>query len=255
MSFVPHVLPWDTNGFDRITINTTLGRVNKCKDPPTICRHHAEESLALIDDCDYAFWTDASVLSNHSSSSACIGYTLANLPTLAQTVPDHFDFSCSWPAGLVAASTEAENDALQLPPLIIAQHPIQFTNQRILIGADTASALSGLKTGPLYHPKCDNIPFSETLQMYRDVAVAANCTFLLQYVPAHVGLGGNTAVDLIAKSQAYSYPLQHQFTRSVSLRTIKCILKQSLHQQWLSQPLHATNCSHLLGNLCSHLKT
>jgi len=254
LSFVPHVLPWDTNGFDRIVINTTLGRVNKRKDPPTLCRHHAEESLALIDDCDYAFWTDASVLPNHSSSSACIGYSLVNTPTPGHNVPDHLNFICSCPAGLVAASTEAENDALQLPPLLIKQHPTQFTNKRIFIGADTASALSGLKTGPLRHPKCDDISFTETLRMYRDAADTANCSFLLQYVPAHVGLAGNTAVDFVAKFQAYSYPLQYQFSKSVSLRTIKSILKQSQRQQWLSQSLHATNRTYLLGNLCSHLK-
>jgi len=100
--------------------------------------------------------------------------------------------------------------------------------------ADTASALSGLNTGPLRNPKCDNIPFTETLRLYRDVAVTTNCTFLLQYVPAHVGLFGNTAVDLVANSQAHSYPMHYQSTRSVSLRTIKSILKQSQHQQWLS---------------------
>jgi len=88
---------------------------------------------------------------------------LPNTPALQQADHIHYDFICSRPAGLVAASTEAENDALQIPPLIIAQHPTHFTNQRIFVGADTASALSGLNTGPLQNPKCDDIPFTKTL--------------------------------------------------------------------------------------------
>ena len=50
------------------------------------------------------------------------------------------------------------------------------------------------------------------------------------------------------------FPLSYQSTRSVSLRTIKSILKQSQRQQWLSQPLRHTNRFLLLGNVRSHLK-
>jgi len=46
----------------------------------------------------------------------------------------------------------------------------------------------------------------------------------------------------------------YQSTQSVSLRTIKSILKQTQRQHWLSQPLHATN-HFLLGNVRSRLKT
>ena len=255
MSFVPAVLPWDTAGFDRIIINTTLGHVNK-KNPPTICRKHAEESLALIHNCDYAFWTDASVLPSHSSCAACIGHPLSNItPALQQNTISHLDFVCSRPSGLVAASTEAENDALQLPPLLMAKYPSLFINSHIFVGTDTASALASLKLGPLHHPKCTDIPFTTTLKMYRDIAVATNSTFLLQYVPSHVGLPGNSAVDSVAKFQAYQYPMYHQSTRSVSLRTIKCILKQSQQQQWLSQPLQQTNRFLFVGKVRSRLKT
>jgi hypothetical protein len=254
ISFVPNVLPWDTSDFDRITINTTLGRVNK-RNPSAICYQHAQESLALIDDCDYAFWTDASMLPNHTSSSACIAHSLSTTPALQPTDPLPFDFVCSRPAGLVAAPTEAENDALQIPPLLIAQHPTLFTNKRIFVGTDSASSLSGFKSGPLRHPKSDDIPYTETLRMYRDVATATNSTFLLQYVPAHVGLLGNTAVDFVAGSEARSYPMWYQSTWSVSLSAIKSILKQSLRQQWLAQPLHDTTRFRLLGHVCSQLKT
>ena len=158
------------------------------------------------------------------------------------------------PAGLVGASTDAENKALQIPPQIIAQDPSRFANQRIFVGADSNSTLSGFKNGPLQHPRCDAIPFTETLRLYRDVAVTTHCTFLLQYVPAHVGLFGNTAVDLVANAQAHSYPMQYQYTQSVSLRTVKSLLKQSQRQQWLSQPPHDTNRFRLLGNTRSRLK-
>jgi len=70
---------------------------------------------------------------------------------------------------------------------------------------------------------------TETMRMYRDVAVATNSTFLLQYryVPSHVSISSNTAAGHVAYSQAHSYPMWYQSTRSVSLCTIKSIRKQT----------------------------
>ena len=52
------------------------------KDPPKACRRRAPEALELITGCDGAFWTDGSVLPDHTACAACISHTVITTPAL-----------------------------------------------------------------------------------------------------------------------------------------------------------------------------
>jgi ribonuclease HI len=112
------------------------------------------------------------------------------------------------PVGFAGASCKAEKDALELPLVIIAQDLTKYFHTNLFVGMDSQSSLMALNTGPLHDfgHSCTGYNWSQTFQSYIDTANALDSNFYLQWIPAHIGIKPNEAVNNLAYHYATIFP-------------------------------------------------
>ena len=168
----------------------------------------------------------------------------------------HDTYILARPAGLVSCSTFAEKQALELVSKIITHDSSIFQHKRIFIGSDCQSGLQALAAGPLrdYMHGCGNLSWSSTYKSFLDTATAYNCSFHLQYIPAHVGIEPNEIVDSLAKEYARAFSQAEQNSVNIELSTLKASLKRSLLNQWINTTPLVGARYHICGLRRSNLK-
>jgi hypothetical protein len=214
--------------------------------------HH----LSHMGHFDYAFWTDGSLSpQNHLSAAACYSYS-CNGPPLKHlsTIASMTAATCI--TGLTSASFLPEIRALTLPTKVINLNPSSYTHKRLFIGTDSQSSLASLN--PLKRRKYAAVDPSETLAALLHTARKEDATFVLQWIPSHVGLPGNTACDFLANECRTQSSFQQQVQQPLEPSSLKSFLVQhattNFHKSFVTDTHHHHQRFLICGISKSHFR-
>lgn len=100
-----------------------------------------------------------------------------------------------------------------------------------VIGSDAQSILKALKVGP--HRPYHYIGVDTSLLWKRMYEIMTFCKELvIQYIPGHIDIEGNTYADNSAKHDATHYTTIQQNEIAPSLSNLKSYLQRNLFEQW-----------------------
>ena len=259
INVMPHLAPWDLNGYNKVHICPEIPHISCKRDSPETRLRFADRALSTIGTFDYSFWTDASLLNTSFGSAVALTYDCNNSPpnnfsepetqVKRRRLPHEFEVVAS-PLGLIGSSTFGEKQALLLPPKVMRDNKEKYHQKRIFIGSDSRSCLSGMQSGPLRRRSPSHIDWTELwaeyLAMVRDVDPEI---VVLQWTPAHVGIDGNEWADREAKNYAQLFSRNQQLQERLSsdLPTLRVFLYRHLKDQW-SRSAEQVSARHYLLN-------
>ena len=157
------------------------------------------------------------------SAAACYSFPCDQSPRKYRRLDQTF-VAATCVTGLVAASYTPEMRGLDLPPIIVRTDPPAYSRKRIFVGTDSQSCLTAMN--PLKKPKYGKLDPSPTIKSYLDIGRLYNLCFLLQWVPGHTDLIGNTEADNLCQQQKQNSSLHEQLHCKIEPASLKTFLCQ-----------------------------